>query len=166
MIGNFAWLAVNTAACAVNIVGLILWFRAFRAGGLYRAMLAGFLLGGVTLIISSIPFIGRSVFWHALNITVYLSFSGAYFHWCNMGETARRIRLVTELGASRDGMTRAELLARYSGKEIIDRRLDRMVESQQLRQIGQRYQMGNGSFLAMARVVALFKRLLNIKEAT
>jgi hypothetical protein len=166
MIGNFAWLAIVSGACAVNMVALIVWFRAFRASGLYRAMLAGFVLGTATLIISSIPFIDRSIFWHALNLTIYLSFSGTYFHWCNMGETARRIRLITELGASQDGMTRIELLARYSGKEIVDRRLERMVESQQLRQIGQRYQMDNGSFLVMARVVALFKLLLDIKVPT
>ncbi len=157
---GFAWLLVTAGASAANMICHVLWFRAFPAGGMFRAMLAGLIGGSIALVILSAVFIDQSAWWHLLNLVIYGCFSNAYFHWNNMGETARRVRLMIELLAAPTGLTRAELINRYGSREIIDRRLGRMLESRQIREVGSRLRLGNASFLAMARIVGLFKRLL------
>jgi hypothetical protein len=163
MIADFAWLVVVASACAINMAGHILWFRSFPDGGMFRAMLAGFLVGSIGFALLSAAFFDRSGWWHLLNLAIYACFSYAYFHWNNMGETGRRVRLMIELRAAPEGLTRAELLHRYGNREIIDRRLGRMMGSGQIHLIGTHFHLGNQSFLAMARIVALFKRLLDVE---
>ena len=126
---SFSWLLDVAVAAAANLVVHVCWQRIFPAGGMFRAMLAGLVIGGAALIVVTLidP---QSTFWSALtNAAIYLSFSYVYFHWNNMGETARRIRLVIELQRASQGLTRAEIVARYSHREIIDRRLGRLLES-------------------------------------
>jgi hypothetical protein len=163
MIADFAWLLVVAGACAVNMAGHILWFRTFPEGGMFRAMLSGFVAGSIGFGFLSSAFFDHSGWWHLLNLAIYACFSYAYFHWNNMGETGRRVRLMIELRTAPEGLTRAELLARYGNHEIINRRLDRMIGSHQIYQVGTRFRLGNQSFLAMARIVALFKRLLDVE---
>jgi hypothetical protein len=163
MIGDFAWLAIVSGACVTNILAQLFWLYAFRRGGLFPSLFAGFAIGGLVLISLSVLFRDHSIFWHALNFAIYACFVSTYFHWNNMGETGRRVRLMIELAATPDGLTRAELMARYGHKEIVDRRIDRMLKSQQICQTGSRFHMENLSFLAMARIVWFFKLLLNIR---
>lgn len=163
MIGDLRWIAVVGAACATNIAADVAWFRAFPAGGVFRAMLMGFVSGGVILAALSVGFGMSSFWWHFLNVAIYACFSYAFFHWNNMGETGRRVRLLIELRAAPEGLTRAELFTRYGHREIIERRLNRMLESRQIREMDGRYRLDNQSFLAMARIVRVFKRLLDVE---
>lgn len=60
-------------------------------------------------------------------ICVFLAYS--YYHFFNLGETGRRIRLLRELATAPEGLTEAELMARYTADEVVERRLRRMEES-------------------------------------
>jgi hypothetical protein len=48
------------------------------------------------------------------NVVIYFALSYCYFHFVNLGETARRIRMLRELYASHEGLTVGEILDRYN----------------------------------------------------
>lgn len=48
-----------------------------------------------------------------------------FFHLLNLRETGRRVRLITELSTS--PLSRGSLEERYSIKELVDRRIDRLI---------------------------------------
>src|SRR5207248_2028791 len=118
------------------------WFRLFPTGGMFRAMLAGFLAGSLMLALASWIAADGTIWNQLANAAIYLSFSYVYFHWNNMGETARRIRLVIELQQAAQGLTRAQIAVRYGHREIIDRRLARLLESRQIVERDETYHLG------------------------
>jgi hypothetical protein len=162
-IGDFSWLGVVIFSCGVNTAVTVICFRLYSSGGMFRALLAGFLAGCAALLAASWVFHGQSVWGHLSNVVVYICFSYVFFHWNNMGETGRRVRLAIELRNAPDGLTRAELVARYGHREIVDRRLGRLIESRQIEEIGSRYHVRNLSVLAMARIIALLKLVLKVE---
>lgn len=160
MIGDFWWLLAVACAISANIVVHVFLSRSYPAGGMYRALLAGFLSGCAALAVTAGIFAARPVWSHLTNLAIYLSFSYVYFHWNNLGETGRRIRLIIELRSAKEGLTRADILARYGHCEIVDRRLDRLLGSRQIRIVGSSYHLDNPSVFMMARLIALMKRIL------
>jgi hypothetical protein len=160
---DFWWLAVLCAACGANATIEVLWFRIFRAGGLFRAMLAGFLGGLAALAVASWAFGDRSVWGALCNAGTYICFSYVLFHWNNMGETGRRVRLAIELQNAPNGLTRNEILARYGHREIVDRRIARLLASRQIIETNSRYHVANTSVLTMARIIGVLKLLLKVE---
>jgi hypothetical protein len=81
--------------------------------------------------------------------------------WFNLGETARRIRLLRELArAPGQRMTADELLRVYNADMIVTARLGRLVSSGQLRVDGDRYRLGGRVFLGQAQLLVLLKSLI------
>jgi hypothetical protein len=81
--------------------------------------------------------------------------------WFNLGETARRIRLLRELArAPRHTLTEDELLRVYNADLIVRARLARLVSSGQLRLDGERYKLNGRVFLRQAQTLALLKTLI------
>lgn len=81
--------------------------------------------------------------------------------WFNLGETARRIRLLRELAlAPQRTMTADEVLRVYNADMIVTARLGRLVSSGQLRLDGERYKLNGRFFLGQAQVLALLKSLI------
>jgi hypothetical protein len=69
---------------------------------------------------------------------VYACLAYSYFHVFNMSETARRIRILSELYIS--GSLSAEEISRaYSGEVLLGVRFDRLVATGQLEERGGRY---------------------------
>ncbi|MFA5039208.1 MAG: hypothetical protein WC732_05970 [Candidatus Omnitrophota bacterium] len=92
---------------------------------------------------------------------IYVLFSYCYYHFNNLGETARRVRILRELSNAPIGLTSAELLACYNAGEVLDRRLRRLEESGQLARKGAVYVVAGGAFLpAIAGAMHFLKRLL------
>lgn len=81
-----------------------------------------------------------------------------------MGETARRIRLVIEIFDHNTGLTRPEILSRYNSREVIDRRIHRLLKSGQIRTDGTRMSLWNPSVLLMSTVIAWLKWILRESE--
>lgn len=161
--GSFSWFVAVATASLTNVVVHVIVCRAAPSKGLFRALLAGFVAGGGILVIASIALREPSFWTHLANATIYACFSYVYFHWNNMGETARRVRLLLELRGAPDGLTRREILERYGHREVVDRRVARLLESQQIEVFESAYRVGNPSVLMMARVVALLKWMLGMK---
>jgi hypothetical protein len=131
---------------------------------MYRTQAIG-LLAGLAALLAVSFLAGTSTSTSiAANFLIFLSFEYVFFHWNNMGGTARRVRLVRELSEAPAGLTIAELLSRYSAREILDRRLGRMIASGQLIERNGRLYPGNPSVLTVARIVGLLKLILGPEQ--
>lgn len=91
---------------------------------------------------------------------VFNSFAYAYFHFFNMSETARRIRMLIELRFKR--RVKAEELERvYSPTDMVLFRLKRLQEAGQITKSGDdRYRISNHFLLGVALVFRWWRQLL------
>jgi hypothetical protein len=79
----------------------------------------------------------------------------------NIGESARRIRLLIELeGAGPRGLTLAELLAVYNARMIVEARLQRLLSGGQIVERSGRYYLQSRVMLGAAKALVLLKVLL------
>ena len=92
----------------------------------------------------------------------YLLLAWAYvFGFFNIGESARRIRLVIELeAAGARGLTLVEILATYDARAIVDARLARLVGGGQLVARDGRYVIGRRLMLGIAKLLVVGKIVL------
>ena len=91
----------------------------------------------------------------------YLSLAYFYgFGFYNLGESARRIRLLIELRGSGDrGMTLDEILAVYNARMIVEARLQRLLSGGQVVEREGRYFVGRPLMLYGAKALVLLKLL-------
>ncbi len=158
MISELWGLAVLVAVGLANVAVQIGLYRVLRGRGrLLTSQVAGAVAGLALLLIPGLP--GPLGLW-AANLLIYGAFCYVYFHWNNKGETARRIRLVWELDAAPDGLTEAELLARYPAREILERRLVRLIDGGQIVEREGQLALSGRLILLSARLVALAKRIV------
>ncbi len=158
MISELWGLAVLVAAGLANMGVQIGLHRVLRGRGrLMRSQVAGAVAGLALLLLPGLP--GPLGLW-AANLLIYGAFCYVYFHWNNMGETARRIRLLRELDAAPDGLSQAELLGRYPAREILERRLTRLIDGGQIVEREGRLALSGRLVLLTARLVALAKRIV------
>lgn len=95
----------------------------------------------------------------------YLALGYCYFHFVNLGETARRIRLVRELEQSTTGLTLEEILQRYNAEEIISRRLKRLLNSGQIIIKDNRYCIKSPFMLLASKIMVFLKVLILGKKS-
>lgn len=94
-------------------------------------------------------------------LVTYAALGYCYFHFINLGETARRIRLLRELAeGGPDGLSKEQLLAGYNAKGILAARLERLLNNSQIVEKDGRYYLGGRAVFGMARILLLMKRLL------
>lgn len=91
----------------------------------------------------------------------YLSLAYFYvFGFYNLGESARRIRLLIELyGAGERGLTLEELLAAYNARMIVEARLQRLLSGGQVVLRNGRYFVAHPHMLYGAKALVWLKRL-------
>ena len=78
----------------------------------------------------------------------------------NLGESARRIRLLIELhGAGNRGMTLDEILAAYNARMIVEARLGRLLTGGQIVERGGRFVSKRSPLLYIAKMLVLLKIL-------
>jgi len=92
-----------------------------------------------------------------VNLISYIALGYCYFHFINLGETARRIRLLQELLESNNGLSEKEILERYNAKEIIEKRLSRLLKSRQIIHKNRKYYIGNPIMLFAASIIIFLK---------
>jgi hypothetical protein len=82
------------------------------------------------------------------------------FGFYNLGESARRIRLLIELEtAGARGLTLSEILARYNARMIVEARLQRMMAGGQVVARDGRYVLAGRQVLLGAKSLGLLKRI-------
>lgn len=94
------------------------------------------------------------------NLASYLALAYCYFHFFNLGETGRRMRLIIELRSRPGAMTCDELLLRYSAGELMGRRIDRLVADGQIGLRGDRYVVSGRAMSSIAVVILALRRVI------
>lgn len=111
---------------------------------------------------------GRSSGVEALAALTYaaiatLGMSIIYFFVFSMSETGRRIRILHEI-LENGALSEAEILSLYSGDDVLDLRLQRLVEMGQLSLAGRRYRLSGKPLLYLgARVTAWWGEILGLR---
>lgn len=90
----------------------------------------------------------------------YLCLGYCYFHFLNLTETARRIRIMRELRENPQGLALNELLARYNARQILERRISRLIDNGQVRGQGGRLFTGRPVIFWMAKIMVFMKLVL------
>jgi hypothetical protein len=133
--------------------------RALVASGL-AGMVAVAAVGGAFLVagpsdVATADRIGAALVW----TIAYLALVYAYvFGFFNVGESARRVRLLIELDeVGGQGLTRDELFARYNAGMIVDARLERMIAGGQIEVRAGRYVIRRRAMLVIAKAFVLLK---------
>jgi len=99
--------------------------------------------------------LGLGVAWTLTYVSLVYWYVFGFF---NLGESARRIRLLVELRAAGDrGLTRAEILTAYNARMIVDARLGRLLAGGQVVERGGRYFIGKPLMLCGAKALVLLK---------
>ena len=128
------------------------------------AMIAVFnvlLAGGVFYLARSQACGGLETIWMELfSLLVFNGPAYAYFHFFNMSETARRIRIILEI--RQDGPVAVQdLLKRYSPRDMLSVRLQRLEQGGQIRQDAEgRYRLRGKFLLNVAKSFRLARKIL------
>jgi len=151
----------------VNTLVQILAYRLIKSVSLLKTVVLGFVIGFATVMAcgmawyqTAMPDVMELMGQSALNLLTYVALGYCYFHFINLGETARRIRILRELRESKDGLTLEEILERYNALEIIKARLQRMQNNKQIVLRLERYFIAKPSLLYIAKTIALLKWVL------
>jgi len=151
----------------INVLVQICVLRLFPWIGLLKSIVVGFAAGvcGVLILelyifiafLESMPVLLSFLM---VNLVIYTFLGYCYFHFLNLGETARRVRILREIDESEEGLTMDEVLEKYNAKEIVHKRLKRLLKNSQIIEKNGRYYIGNPAVLIMARVLLLLKIIL------
>lgn len=160
------------------VVGLGLCFvthvlvsRSAPALAHHHGLLASVLAGGAAVLSVLAPSLRADLAarpaadaWGALaaSLAAYVLLAYCYvIGFFNIGESARRIRLLIELEAAAErGLTLAEVLARYNARMIVDARLQRLLAGGQIAEQGGRLFLRSRVMLGAAKALVLVKIVL------
>lgn len=151
--------AIALLGLAANAAAHIVFFRGIRALGMLRALLVGFFSGVGAVVMLNI-LLHEDFGMAAANLITYVLWGYAYFHFVNLGETGRRIRILREFEEAPQGLSTAELLNRYNAQEVIERRMERLLSSAQVVSKNGAYRIANPLLLWSARTIVFLKMLL------
>lgn len=165
----FSYILIPIIALAINLVMQVLVFRFLKQVGMLKSVFLGFFCGFVILLIlhAILIFVTKDTvgFLFISNILIYSSLGYCYFHFINLGETARRIRILNEIYHSQDGLTLEDILKRYNSGIIIDLRLNRLLANKQLSFFNNRYCIKNSLMLYISKVIVFLKLIIMRKES-
>lgn len=155
-----------------NVIIQVICYMILPKFGLLKSIFAGFIFGfiGLVFIETKILFIIKDLqidFYFGLtaNILTYLALSYCYFHFINWGETARRIRIMREIYDSGGGLALEDILKRYNAKEIIDKRIGRLINNKQIILHDDKYYIGNSSMLIITKIITSLKKIIMGKKS-
>ena len=163
-----AWLhvAIPVLGLAVNVGGQVLVFRLGGCRGLLKSIVAGFFLG-LVCVVAAEAFTWRAGVGAsdrlgilAANVLTYAALGYVYFHFVNLGQTARRVRILRELFEADCDLSEADILERYSAREIVRLRVGRLLASGQIVSAAGRYAIGRPTMLVFSRLIVALKRLV------
>ncbi len=154
-------------ALGINVIVQIVIFKLDKGRKLLRSVFTGFATGALSagaieslIVLAAGAPVKNFIPALVVDITTYSAMGYCYFHFINLGETARRIRLLRELNDAPEGLTEGEILSRYNAKEIIDVRLTRLLNNKQIILRDARYYVANPAMLFISRALAFMKLII------
>lgn len=152
-----------------NIIFQILFCKFLIKRGLLKTVYLGFICGLTVFVICEFfAYLSYAADWIPLflvNLVIYGCLGFVFFTFINMGETARRIRLLRELYEAPDGLTQEQIINRYNSKEIIDIRLKRLLTNGQVALRDDSYFIGNPMMLFFSGLIVFMKLLIVGKKS-
>ncbi|MFA5337137.1 MAG: hypothetical protein WC330_02235 [Candidatus Omnitrophota bacterium] len=157
---DYAFLPV--VSFILNVICQVFGMRCIKSLGLLKSIFFGCAFGLVILSITIFIYLnGKANLSQIIySFVTYGALSYCYFHFINLGETARRIRLLRELMDSKDGLSVSEILEHYNAKEIIEKRLGRLIKSGQIIYRDGRYYIGKPIMLLIASIIVKLKLII------
>lgn len=155
-----------------NVIVQISLFRFVKGMGLLASVFAGFFIGMCCVLVIELfricavhlP-IMEDILSALTGVITYAALGYCYFHFINLGETARRIRLVRELAESVVGLSEAEILRRYGAEEVVSKRLERLLKNGQIVCKEDRYYIGKPLMLWISWMVLCMKWIMLGKKS-
>lgn len=146
----------------VEVVTQVLAFRLFGRKHLLRSQVVGFLGGSVAFAVLFFGVIGENSLGPILaNAIGFVALAYGYFHFLNLGETARRVRIMREIAdGPKEGLTLDEIVSRYSAKELIEKRLNRLLKTKQIVLRDGNYFIEDKTLLRISNLILLMKRII------
>lgn len=92
-------------------------------------------------------------------------FAYGYYHFLNMCRTARRVRLLTEMIEAGGRLDESALVAAYSAREMVDRRLFRLQESGQAVESDGVWHLQRMELVRSARLMRALKKAFTSNRA-
>lgn len=169
---NYLQLITPIIGLTINVLVQVGCSRYISSLALLKSVVLGFVSGLLSLLIVELYFsFNFSITTQDLlpilvtNCIIYSLLGYCYFHFINLGETARRIRILRELYDSEEGLSLEELLERYNARDMIDVRLSRLLNNGQIIYKDDRYFIGKPIMLLMAKVILLMKLIVLGKKS-
>ena len=160
MFSELFWIFIPFVGLFINIFIQVVSFR-FTKLSLLKSLYFGFAVGFSAVVIAQFFFYhGSSSNFIALfivNLITYLLLTYCFFHFVNLGETARRVRILRELRDFREGMSMEEILQRYNAEVIFDKRVRRLLSNGQIALENEKYYIRNSTMLFITRIIILLK---------
>ena len=151
----------------INVLVQIVSFRYISSLSLLKSEFLGFAIGlSSVFMLEFYAFFTLStsakdfIFILITNLLTYSLLGYCYFHFINLGETARRIRILRELVDSEKGLSMNEILSRYNAKEIVERRINRLIRNGQIIYKDNRYYIAKPLVLWIARIITTLKLVI------
>ncbi len=151
----------------LNVSIQVLGFRGMPRLTLLKSVAVGFLSGFMSVImfeyyvVFSLPTSPQDILSGFItNLLIYTALGYCYFHFINLGETARRIRLLRELYDAPEGFSLEEILERYNAKHIGDMRIRRLIHNNQIIEQDGRYYIGSPVMLFIAKSITILKFII------
>jgi len=167
MLLNYLQVINSVIGLIVNMLVQVISLRYISNLGLLKSVYVGAVTGLVSVCtvetyISMSMFQSLNKFSATLiaNFIIYMSLCYCYFHFINLGETARRIRILREIYDSEEGLSMTEILERYNAKEIFEKRINRLLNNGQIVDKNGKYYIGNPVMLLIAKVIVTMKIFL------
>jgi hypothetical protein len=164
-VSRLLYALVPLAGLAVTVAVQVSLIRGRGGAGLLRSLFEGWAAGLLAVLGAEIwaapplPDTDRLPL-AAVNVATHGLLWYCYFHFVNLGVTARRPRLLIELAEAPGGLTYEQLLERYNGRHQVEARLERLLGGGQLVLRDGRYRVGQPVMLLIAKVIVALKRLL------
>jgi hypothetical protein len=155
------------AAFVINVFVQVVSYRSVSSLNFLRAVFVGFGAGLMAIVAFSVydyaihrqpPLEFLSIF--IMNLITYSALGYCYFHFINLGTTARRIRLLIEISEVGCGLSYEEILERYNSRKMVDMRLHRLLDTGQVVLRDGRCFIGKPALLLIARAIIVLKLLV------
>lgn len=161
---NYIRICIPLFSLACNVLIQVCFARYIVKLGLMKSIFLGFVLGFLALgvfeayVYQAQVFPGKEALVNfVVHSMAYTALAYCYFHFINLGETARRIRILRELQNSDNGLSLEEILKRYNAKSIIDVRISRLINNGQIKLRNEKYYIDNPTVLYAAKFLAALK---------
>ncbi len=149
-----------------NVIIQVVSFRFRITSSMLKSIILGFGVGFLTVFVCDFfPLRDSGSLWQAIGVSMtdllaYMALGYCYFHFINLGETARRVRILREIYYARIGLSRKEILSRYNGKTVLEYRMNRLLGNGQIILDEGKYRIGNPSMLFITKIILLLKRIV------